>query len=114
MIKPSEFKSLATFKSYSSVKDTVYGGLTRSLQESTQMWVKFEPVGGSTQPIQAQMMSDIQARITCRYYAGLTTNWVVEFEGQEYTIKFIKTDDPAYKRFMIIDLGTSVQQTSWS
>jgi len=112
-IKPSEFTSLVTFKSYSSVKGT-YGGLTRTLQETIEVWAKFEQLGGSTQPNMAQMMSDVQARITTRYYAGFTTNWVVEFEGKEYTIKFIKTDIPNYKRFMIIDCAISINQTSWS
>lgn len=113
MIKPSEFTSLATFKSYASGTNQ-YGGVTRSLQESIEVWCKFEQISGSTQPNQAQMMSDVQARITTRYYPGFTTNWVVEFEGKEYTIKFIKTDTPNYKRFMIIDCAISLNQTSWS
>jgi len=114
MISPSEFKSLITFKSYASVKDNVYGGITRTLAETVQQWCKFERLSGSTGPNQSQMMSDVQARITTRFNSGFTTNWVVEFEGQEYTIKFIKTEDPAYKRFMIIDCAVSISQTSWS
>ena len=113
MIKPSEFTSLVTFKTYASGKN-IYGGVTRTLAESLQQWCKFEQVGGSTQPLQAQMMSDVQARITTRYYAGFTTNWVVEFEGKEYTVKFIKTDLPARKRFMIIDCSVSLNQNGWS
>ncbi len=114
MINPSEFKSLVTFKVYDNGK--AIGGAPKRLSiiESLEVWAKFEQVGGSTQPLQAQMMSDVTARITCRYNAAFTTNWVVIVEGQEYTIKFIKTDDPAYKRFMIIDCAVSLGQTSWS
>lgn len=114
MIKPSEFTSLVTFKSYSSVKNTTYGGTSRQLQAEVQLWCKFEQLGGSTNPNQSQMMTDNSVRLTLYYYDGLTTNWVMEFEGQEYTIKFIKTDEPAYKRFMIIDCAVSLSQTSWS
>lgn len=111
MISPSEFTSLVTFKSYASGKNQ-YGGVTRTPAATIEQWCKFEQVGGSTAPNQAQMMSDVQARITTRYNSGFTTNWVVEFEGQEYTIKFIKTDSPNYKRFMIIDCTVSLSQTS--
>lgn len=113
MISPSEFTSLVTFKAYASGKNT-YGGITRTLAETVTQWCKFEQVGGSTQPLQAQMMSDVQVRITTRYYSGFTTNWVVEFDGQEYTIKFIKTDTPNRKRFLILDCAVSLSKTSWS
>lgn len=114
MISPSEFTSLVVFKSYSSGKDPVYGGPTRTLAETVQQWCKFEQLSGGTGPNQSQMMSDVSVRLTTRYYAGFTTNWVIEFEGQEYTIKFIKTDTPNYKNFMIIDCSVSLSQTSWS
>lgn len=113
MISPSEFTSLVTFKSYASGKNQ-YGGLARTLQETVTQWCKFEQLSGSTGPNQAQMMSDVTARITTRYNSGFTTNWVIEFEGQEYTVKFIKTDLPARKRFMILNCAVSLSQTSWS
>ena len=113
MIKPSEFKTLITLKSYTYTKVTG-AGLQRSLADTVTAWAKWENLSGSTAPNQAQMMSDISARVTLRYNPAFSMNWVVEFDGQEYTIKFIKVDDESYKRFMIIDLGVSINQTSWS
>ncbi len=92
----------------------VAGGVTKTLMETIDVWAKVEPVGGSTQPFQAQVMSDVSLRVTCRYNAAFTTNWILYFDGQYYTIKFIKIDDPSYRRFIIMDCATSLSQTSWS
>lgn len=113
MISPSEFKSIATFIAYTSGK-SAYGGPTKGPVETLDVWCKFEQIGGSTNPSQAQMMSNVTVRLTCRYNPAFTTNWVVLFEGQYYIINYIKTDDPSFKRFMIMDLSVSLSQTSWS
>lgn len=113
MISPSEFKTLVTLKAYSSGKGA-YGGVTKTLQETIDVWGKFEMIGGSTNVTQAQMMSNVTARFTCRYNAAFTANWIVYFDGQYYNISYIKIDDPSYRRFMIMDLSVSLSQTSWS
>ena len=109
----SEFKSLGTMKAYTSTKGAA-GGATPVLAESVDIWMKFEQLGGSTGPNQAQMMSDVTARVTTWYNAAFNANWILYFDGQYYTITFIKVDDPAYRRFMIMDVAVSVSQTSWS
>ena len=113
-ISPSEFTIQGTMKAYGSSAAGTYGGVTKELKESVTVWMKFEKLSGNTGPTQAQMMSDDTWRATMYYNPAFTTNWLLEYEGQVYQINSCKADDPAYKKFNILEVSTSITQTSWS
>jgi SPP1 family predicted phage head-tail adaptor len=114
MIAASDLNRLITLESYSySQNDS--GGLTPVLAEQlTDVWANIQQKGGDMRFNQAQMMADATYQITIRYKPQVTTNWNIIYEGQTYMINKIVLDNPAYKRFMIIDCSVSISQQSWS
>ena len=113
MIKPSDFKNIGTMKAY-TFSQTDSGGVNKVLAESLNVWMKFEQLGGGTGPSFSQIASDANFIATMRYNAAFNTNWILEYEGQNYKIDNIKTDDVSYKRFMILECSTSIKLQDWS
>lgn len=112
-IRPSDFNRRATLKAYDyAQRDS--GGTYGVLVESVDVWCMVENLSGSTNPTQGQIKSDADYKVTLRYNAAFTTNWIFYYEGMDMKIKNIQTDLEGYKRFMILLCSVSIQQQSWS
>lgn len=109
----SDFNRRITLTSY-NYSQSGSGGVSAVEAEIFDTWAKVEQKGGGVNSNQAQMMSDASYRITIRYRPQVTKNWNISYEGQTFIINSISFDNPAYKRFMIIDCSVSIKQTSWS
>lgn len=106
-VSPSEFTRRVDLVNYTYVTGDS-GGNSIALVDSISTWAKVEQKGGSMSANQAQMMADATYQVTIRYRSQVTQNWNIVYEGQIFMINKIVFDNPAYKRFMIIDCAVSI------
>lgn len=109
----SEFTRRITLISYDFTQGLT-GGTSTKVAESFDTWAKWEQKSGGTNINQAQMMSDQGGTFTIRYRPQVTLNWNIVYEGQIYIINKINIVEPWFKKFMEIDVSSSIAQTSWS
>lgn len=114
MINASDLNRLVTLESYTYTQNDSGGTNPVLAEEIPDVWAIVEQKGGSMGFNQAQMMADATYQITIRYRPQVTTNWNIIYEGQIFMINKIVFDNPAYKRYMIIDCSVSISQQSWS
>jgi SPP1 family predicted phage head-tail adaptor len=106
-MKVSEFNQLVTFRAYSESQNDS-GGIVKAISETKEVWAKVEVSDGSTSASQSQMMSDSNRTVTIRYDAAINTNWVMIYEFQVYQINNVSILDPNYKRYMRLNVSTSL------
>lgn len=112
-MRVSDFNRRITMKAYSTAQ-TATGGLTRVLAESVSVWAKVENRSGFVSTEYAQQIWSVNLTVTIRYQAKFDSNWVFEYEGQEYRINNITPISEGYKRFMVLRSSGAEKIENWS
>lgn len=106
MVKPSEFNRRIILRNYNYVQGT-NGGITPTLIESVTVWAKVENKSGNITTEQAQVQWQDYTRVTIRFQSKFNSNWVIDYEGQRYTISSLSVENEGYKEYLVFKCGTS-------
>jgi SPP1 family predicted phage head-tail adaptor len=68
---------------------TTLGGLSTTYATSSTVWASIEPLSGRELFVAQQAQSDVDMKVTIRYYSGLTTRYRVKFGSRYFGIQSI-------------------------
>ena len=85
----SELRNLITFERLTVEQDPVYGYMTETWNEYRREFAKIEPLVGREYMAAAAIQSNVDCKITLRWFEGCTPSDQITHNGMTYNIKSV-------------------------